>query len=114
MRSTGRSYDGSVGRNGGELRVLDGRQYKAWMVNTMPDWWAIRLNDQSKCHNRPPFVRAVPRRTRIWGSATLVVIHLVGINITGTSVNPARSTGPVIVGIGAKPLAMAQLRLLPR
>ncbi len=29
---------------------------------------------------------------------TLVAIHLVGINITGTSVNPARSIGPAIVG----------------
>jgi len=27
---------------------------------------------------------------------TLAVIHIVGINITGTSVNPARSLGPAI------------------
>ena len=42
---------------------------------------------------------------------TLVVIHLVGINITGTSVNPARSIGPALIGIGSKPGAVAQLWL---
>ena len=34
---------------------------------------------------------------------TLVAIHLVGINITGTSVNPARSIGPALIGIGSDP-----------
>ncbi|MEM1081199.1 MAG: aquaporin [Pseudomonadota bacterium] len=38
----------------------------------------------------------------------LVVIHLVGIQITGTSVNPARSLGPAVV-VGGE--AMAQLWL---
>jgi aquaporin Z len=42
---------------------------------------------------------------------TLVVIHLVGINITGTSVNPARSIGPAIVGMGSNPHAVVQLWL---
>ncbi len=41
----------------------------------------------------------------------LVAIHLVGINITGTSVNPARSIGPALVGIAAKPERVAQLWL---
>ena len=40
---------------------------------------------------------------------TLAAIHLVGINITGTSVNPARSIGPAIVGIGTNLHAVAQL-----
>lgn len=30
---------------------------------------------------------------------TLVAIHIVGINVTGVSVNPARSLGPAIVGM---------------
>jgi aquaporin Z len=42
---------------------------------------------------------------------TLVAIHLVGINVTGTSVNPARSIGPALVGMGANPHAVAQLWL---
>lgn len=39
---------------------------------------------------------------------TLVVIHIVGIQVTGVSVNPARSFGPALV-VGGK--AMAQLWL---
>ncbi len=39
---------------------------------------------------------------------TLVAIHLVGINVTGTSVNPARSIGPAVFVGGT---ALAQLWL---
>jgi aquaporin Z len=42
---------------------------------------------------------------------TLVAIHIVGINVTGVSVNPARSFGPALVGMGANPGAMAQVWL---
>jgi aquaporin Z len=42
---------------------------------------------------------------------TLVAIHLVGINITGTSVNPARSIGPALVGAATNPAALGQLWL---
>lgn len=42
---------------------------------------------------------------------TLVVIHIVGINVTGVSVNPARSIGPAIVGMGTNAGAVSQLWL---
>ena len=42
---------------------------------------------------------------------TLVAIHLLGINITGTSVNPDRSIGPAIVGYAKNPHAVEQLWL---
>src|SRR6476620_12776364 len=42
---------------------------------------------------------------------TLIAIHLFGVNITGTSVNPARSLGPAIVGAGVKPERLAQVWL---
>ena len=42
---------------------------------------------------------------------TLVAIHIVGINVTGVSVNPARSLGPALIGAGANPDALAQLWL---
>jgi aquaporin Z len=42
---------------------------------------------------------------------TLVAIHLWGINITGTSVNPARSLGPALVGAATNPTALAQMWL---
>jgi aquaporin Z len=42
---------------------------------------------------------------------TLVAIHIVGINVTGVSVNPARSLGPAIVGVGANPGALGQVWL---
>ena len=42
---------------------------------------------------------------------TLVAIHILGINVTGVSVNPARSIGPALVGMGSNPGAVAQLWL---
>lgn len=42
---------------------------------------------------------------------TLTLIHIVGVNVTGTSVNPARSIGPAIVGAAANPTAVSQLWL---
>lgn len=42
---------------------------------------------------------------------TLVVIHIFGINITGVSVNPARSLGPALI-VGGKALAQVWLFLL--
>jgi aquaporin Z len=42
---------------------------------------------------------------------TLVAIHIVGINVTGVSVNPARSIGPALIGVGSNTTAVAQLWL---
>lgn len=42
---------------------------------------------------------------------TLVVIHIFGINITGVSVNPARSLGPALL-VGGRALAQLWLFLL--
>ena len=42
---------------------------------------------------------------------TLTAIHLVGINITGTSVNPARSLGPALI-VGGNALAQLWLFIL--
>lgn len=42
---------------------------------------------------------------------TLIAIHLWGLNITGTSLNPARSLGPALIGAGTKPAALSQVWL---
>jgi aquaporin Z len=42
---------------------------------------------------------------------TLTAIHIVGINVTGVSVNPARSLGPALVGSGGNATALAQVWL---
>lgn len=42
---------------------------------------------------------------------TLAAIHIVGINVTGVSVNPARSLGPAIIGAGSNPAALGQVWL---
>jgi aquaporin Z len=42
---------------------------------------------------------------------TLTAIHIVGINVTGVSVNPARSIGPALIGIFHNPQAFVQLWL---
>jgi aquaporin Z len=42
---------------------------------------------------------------------TLVAIHIVGINVTGVSVNPARSLGPAIIGMGTNPAALGKVWL---
>jgi aquaporin Z len=42
---------------------------------------------------------------------TLAALLLFGIDIDGASLNPARSIGPALVGIGSNPGAVAQLWL---
>lgn len=52
--------------------------------------------------------------TQIAGLAigiTLVVIHIVGINVTGVSVNPARSLGPALL-VGGKAMAQVWMFLI--
>jgi glycerol uptake facilitator-like aquaporin len=43
--------------------------------------------------------------------AGAVVLYIVGINVTGVSVNPARSLGPAIVGMGTNPAALGKVWL---
>jgi aquaporin Z len=42
---------------------------------------------------------------------TLTAIHIAGVNITGVSVNPARSLGPALIGAGSNPAALGQVWL---
>jgi aquaporin Z len=42
---------------------------------------------------------------------SLVVVHLIGIPLTGTSVNPARSLGPALI-VGGSALSQVWLFLL--
>jgi aquaporin Z len=42
---------------------------------------------------------------------TLIAIHLWGLEITGTSLNPARSLGPALIGAGTNPGALGQVWL---
>jgi aquaporin Z len=49
---------------------------------------------------------------RLCGSGlTLTAIHIVGIDVTGVPVNPARSIGPALIGIFHNPKAFGQLWL---
>lgn len=40
---------------------------------------------------------------------SLTLIHIIGIPLTGTSVNPARSFGPALIGMNANPEAFSQV-----
>jgi aquaporin Z len=42
---------------------------------------------------------------------TLAATHLCGVNISGNSLNPARSLGPALVGVLSNPKALAQMWL---
>ena len=52
--------------------------------------------------------RASPHFAGLAIGLTLVAIHLVGIQVTGVSVNPARSFGPAVL-VGGQPLAQLWL-----
>ena len=65
-------------------------------------------NSRRKDHHAAPGERAAPGFAGLAIGLTLVAIHLVGIQVTGVSVNPARSFGPAILVGGT---ALAQLWL---
>ena len=66
------------------------------------------MNSHTWLRAVPPTTRAGPRLRAGFTEVPLTVVHLVGIPVTGTSVNPARSLGPALV-VGGTALSQVWL-----
>ena len=80
-----------------------------WSARAAPSWSRWCSRPSSSWWSSSPRTRRRFRARRAWPSASaLLMVHLIGIPLTGTSVNPARSLGPALV-VGGTALSQVWL-----
>jgi aquaporin Z len=102
-------WNGGLGQNGWGAGYLGEYNMLSAIVFEVVATFLFLVCILGVTHDQTP-----PHITGVAGIAiglTLVAIHIVGINVTGVSVNPARSIGPALIGAGSNPHAVAQLWL---
>ena len=88
-------YEGGLGQNGwGEGYLGEYTMVSAFVFEVVATFLFVVVILGSTSGN------AAPGFAGLAIGLTLVVIHLVGINVTGVSVNPARSIGPALFAGG--------------
>jgi aquaporin Z len=109
LSGKGQGWDGGLGQDGWGPGYLGGYNALSAFVFEAVATFIFLVVILSVTHEDSP-----PHITGVAGIAiglTLALIHITGINVDGVSVNPARSIGPALVGIGSNPGAVAQLWL---